>query len=87
MQRKTGYHNQKNTDDININRTKIYRKQKWEEKQLYGYFKQQTSEILHENILTWLRKENLKRETQNNSIRTNCVKARIDKTQQNSVYR
>ena len=23
------------------------RKQKWEEKQLYGYFKRQTSEILH----------------------------------------
>ena len=27
------------------NRTKITRKQKWEEKQLYGHFKQQTSEI------------------------------------------
>ena len=36
-----------NTDNTNINRTKITRKQKWEEKQLYGYFKRQTSEISH----------------------------------------
>ena len=42
----------------------------------------------------WLRKENLKRETeslllaaQNNAIRTNHFKARIDKTQQNSKCR
>ena len=40
---------------------------------------------------TWLRNENLKRETeslliaaQNNAIRTNFIKARIDKMQQNS---
>ena len=43
---------------------------------------------------TWLRKGNLKRETeslltaaQNNAIRTNHIKARIDKTQQNSRCR
>ena len=43
---------------------------------------------------TWLRKGNLKRETksflitaQNNTIRTNHIKARIDKMQQNSRYR
>ena len=43
---------------------------------------------------TWLRKENLKREAeslliaaQNNAIRTNYIKARIDKTQQNSRCR
>ena len=45
---------------------------------------------------TWmrLRKENFKRETeslqiaaQNNAIRTNHIKARIDKTQQNSKCR
>ena len=42
----------------------------------------------------WLRKGNLKRETesllmaaQNNSIRTNHIEARIDKTQQNSKCR
>ena len=37
-----------NTDNTNINRTKITRKQKWEEKQLYRHFKRQTSEISHE---------------------------------------
>ena len=44
--------------------------------------------------LIWLIKENLKRETeslliaaQNNVIRTNNIKARIDKTQQNSTCR
>ena len=34
-------------DNANINRTKITRIQKWEEKRLYGYFKQQTSKISH----------------------------------------
>ena len=49
--------------------------------------------ITREN-LTWLRKGSLKRETgsvliaaQNNTIRTNHIKARIDKMQQNSKYR
>ena len=43
---------------------------------------------------TWVRKRNLKRETeslliaaQNNAIRTNHIKARIDKTQRNSKCR
>ena len=43
---------------------------------------------------TWLRKENLKKETeslriaaQNNAIMINYVKAKIDKTQQNSKCR
>ena len=39
-------------------------KQKWEEKQLYWNFKLQTSEISHEKTWTWLRKGNLKRETE-----------------------
>ena len=38
------------TDNICINRTKITRKQKWEEKQLYGYFKRQTYAISLENL-------------------------------------
>ena len=53
-----------NTDDTRINRTTITRKQKWEEKQLYGRFKRLTSNISHEKTYTWLRKENLKRETE-----------------------
>ena len=55
-----------------MNRTIITRKQKWEGKQMYGYFKQQTDLILHEN--TWS-KGNFKREiksliiaTQNNTF-------------------
>ena len=73
MRRKTDYNDQKQYrqhDDKN-------NKKKWGEKQLYGYFKEQTSEISHEGALIWLRKRKLKRETeslqisaQNNAIRT-----------------
>ena len=70
------------------------RKQKLEEKWLYGHFKRQTSDISHEKNWVRLRKENLKRETeylliaaQNDAIRTNHIKARIDKMQQNSKCR
>ena len=83
-----------NTNNTRIYKTKITRKQKWEEKQLYGYFKQQTSKISHEKIWIWVRKGNIKRETksllitaQNNAIRTNYVKAKLDKTRQNSRSR
>ena len=47
-------------DYIKTNRTTIPSKQKLEEKQLYGYFKRQTQEILYENTWIWLRKGNLK---------------------------
>ena len=76
-----------NTNDTRISRTTITRKQKWEEKPLYRCFKWLTSDISHEKKWTWLRKGKLKRETgslliaaRNNSIRTNHLKARIDKT-------
>ena len=56
-----------------------------------GYFKRQTDEISHEKTWTWLLKGNFKRETEslliaayNNAIRTNYIKAKIDKTQKNS---
>ena len=68
------------------------RKQKLKEKQLYRYFKLQTCKIAREKMQTWLREGNLKRETesllivaQNNAIRTNYVKVKIDKTQLNQV--
>ena len=76
------------TDNTKTNRMTITRKQKWEEKQLNGHFKQLMSNISHEKTWTWLRKRNLRRETesfliaaQNNATRTNHIKARVDKTQ------
>ena len=71
----------------------ITRKQKWEEKQLFGYFKRPISNISHEKTGTSLRKGNLNIEieslliaAQNNAIRTNHIKARIKKTKQNVGY-
>ena len=67
---------------------------KWEEKQLYEYFKRQTIEISHEKYWIWRKKRNLKRETeslqilaQSNAIKTNYVEAKIYKTRQNSRCR
>ena len=67
------------------------RKQKWEKEQLYDRFKRLINHISHDKTWTWLRKGNPKRETESlllvaqvNAIRTNHIKARIDKTQQNS---
>ena len=57
-------------------------------------WKMSNSNISHQKTWTWLRKRNLKRETeslliaaQDNPIRTYHIKARIDKTQQNSTCR
>ena len=70
------------------------RKQKWEGKQLYGRFKRLINNISLQKTWTWLRKGNLKRETeslliatQDNAMRTNHIKARTDKTQQNNKCR
>ena len=63
-------------------------------KQLYGLFKRLINTISHQKTWTWLRKRYLKRETespriaaQDNAIRTNHIKARIVKTEQNSKCR
>ena len=70
------------------------RKRKWEGKQLYSYFKRLINNIPHQKTWTWIRKGNLKRETESliiaamdNAIRTNHIKTRIDKTQQNGKCR
>ena len=72
----------------------ITKKQKREEKQLNGRVKRLINNISHQKTRTELRKGNFKRETeslliaaQNNTIRTNHIKARIDKTQQNTKCR
>ena len=52
-----------NTDNTIDNKMTRYRKQKWEEKQLYGCFKL-INNISHDKTWTWLRKGNLKGETE-----------------------
>ena len=83
-----------NTNDTRISRTIVTRKQKSEEKQLCGCFKRLTSNTSNRKTGTWLGMGNLKKDTeslliaaQNNAIRTNDIKARVDKTQQNSRCR
>ena len=76
-----------NTENSMNNTMAISRKQKWEGKQLYGRFKR-----LINNISPDKKKRNFKRESlliaaQDSAIRTNHIKARIDKTQQNSKCR
>ena len=78
-------------DNTMVNRMTMNRKQKWEEKQIYGRFKRLLNNISLEKTWTWLRKGNFQRETeslviaaQNNAIRTNHIKVRIERTQQNS---
>ena len=82
------------TNNTNDNRMTISRKQKWERKQLTGRFKRLINNISHDKTRTWLRKGNFKRETepfliaaQNNTVRTNHIKARINKMQQNCKCR
>ena len=79
-----------NTDNTIDNRMTKTWKQKWEGKQLHGRFKRLINNISHDKTWTWLRKGNFKIETeslliaaQDDAIRTNHIKARIDKTQQN----
>ena len=67
-------------------RMTITRKQKWEEKQLYGRFKRLINNISHEKTWTWLTKGNFKRETESLRIAAQNI-AKIDKTQQNSKFR
>ena len=87
-----------NINKINLRKKRVtvnknYRKQKWKEKQLYGYFKRQIKEISHEMTRICLRRGNVKRETESllisaqNIIKTNYIKAKIDNTQKNSNCR
>ena len=69
----------------------ITKKQKWEENR---HFKWLINNISHEKTWTWLRKRNVKRETesllkaaQNNTVITNQIRSRIDNTQQNRKWR
>ena len=66
----------------------------WEEKVLHGQYLRQTKEVRSDQCWAWLQNGDLKRETesvivaaQNQSIRTNLVKAKIDKYQGDSLCR
>ena len=70
------------------------RLQNWEEKALHGQYLRQNKEVRSEQSWVWLQNEDLKRETesliaaaQNQSIRTNLVKAKIDKSQKDTLCR
>ena len=80
---------------MRIDRTEITRKLKWENKQFYQqfyqHFKRLTSYISHQKTWTWLKNETFRKQlnlfaAQNNAIRTNHIKARIGKKQQNSKF-
>ena len=65
-----------------------------EEKVLHGQYLRQTKEVRSDQCWAWLQNRDLKRETeslivaaQNQSIRTNLVKSRIDKSQGDSLCR
>ena len=72
-----------------LKRSKKEKKLKdWEKKVLHGRYLGQTKEIRSDQCWAWLQGGDLKRETeslivaaQNQGIRTNLVKARIDKNQ------
>ena len=66
----------------------------WEEKVLHGQYLRQTKEVRSDQCCAWLQNGDLKRETeslivaaQNQSIRTNLVRAKIDKSQGDSLCR
>ena len=65
----------------------------WEEKVLHGQYLRQTKKVRSDQCWAWLQNGDLKRETesfivaaQNQSINTNLVKARIDKSQGDSLW-
>ena len=66
----------------------------WEEKVIHGQYLRQTKEVRSDQCWAWLQNGDLKRETesvivadQNQSIRRNLVKAKIDKSQGDSLCR
>ena len=70
------------------------RLENWEEKALHGQYLRQTKEVRSDQCWAWLQNGDLKSETeslivaaQNQNIRTNLVKAKIDKSQRGSLCR
>ena len=68
--------------------------QDWEKKVLYGQYLRQTKEVRTDQSWVWLQDGNLKSETESlivaaqyQSIRTNLLKAKIDKSQKDKLCR
>ena len=75
-------------------RKRTERKENWKEKTLHGKFLRQTDAITGEDRWLWLKQGNLKGETeslilaaQEQAVRTNVIKAKIDNTQEQSKCR
>ena len=84
----------RNNTDNTIESRMIINRKKWEEEQLPERFRRLINHILQYKTWAWLRKGNVKRETesllmesQKSAIRTNHTRTRIDKTQQNGKCR
>ena len=80
-----------NPNDTNTGWTTITRKQKMGRKTTLWMFKRLTSDISHKKTWKGIRKWNPERESeslqkaaQNNAVKTNYIKTKLDKTQQNS---
>ena len=70
------------------------RRERWKDKTLHGQYLRQTENVAEQNRWMWLKKAGLKRETeslimaaQEQAIRTNLIKSKIDKSQQESKCR
>ena len=90
-ERKTDYSNQKQCRQHKDHQNDNNQETKMRRKTTVWTFQMTHKQNSHEKTWTWQRKRNFKRETesllitaQKNAIRTNHIKARIDKTQQNS---
>ena len=77
-----------------MKRSKKERLEDWEEKVLHSQHFTQSKEVRSDHCWAWLQNEDLKTETeslivaaQNQSIRTNLVKAKINKSQRDSLCR
>ena len=66
------------TDNTMTNRMTITKKQRWEEKQLYGCFKRLIINISRKKTWMWLRKRNVKRETESLLIAAQINAIRIN---------
>ena len=72
------------TDNTSINRTKIREKTKWEEKQPYEYFyKKKNLDITKKKKKKTLIEKPNQFDSSTEQRHKDCVKATIDKTQQN----